>query len=404
MDSSVSDKRMDFPVILICRNCKSPLFLVRSATDPVIHLHSTAYLINIGVIAFGMDIFSKKKYGLVRHLLFWIGVWLFFVYFFSYNSENTTYILVFSTILLPITAATTYIIASYLIPEFLLTKNTLQFGLYLSFTMLFTTFCTLLALILSVAYIPGLRVDDMPPMSRNYAFILILVYLVVSLISFVSLWKYNLQATARNSKLHQKILETQFLLKEQELEYLKNQIHPHFLFNTLNTIYGFALKQSKETPDIILKLSDLLDYILYQVKKPRVSLQNEVNHIQQYIELEKIRFRDELEVSFGTSGVNEHIQIAPMIFLPFVENAFKHGSPVDGLFQVQVMINVEEDILFFEMKNTCTFKEHESGIGLENIKKRLELVYPESHDVQIRHEEHFFSVKLKIALSENSSL
>jgi len=132
----------------------------------------------------------------------------------------------------------------------------------------------------------------MPPMSQNYIFILILVYLIVGIISFMSLLSHNFKTLSKNKELENKILETQLQLKDQELQYLKKQIHPHFLFNTLNTIYGFALKQSKNTPDIILKLSNLLDYILYQVNKPKVSLKEEILHVKEYIDLEKIRFQD----------------------------------------------------------------------------------------------------------------
>lgn len=348
-----------------------------------------------------MNLSLKGKYRMIRHLILWVGVWLFFIYFFSYNSENIHFILAFSTILLPITAATTYLIAYYLIPEFLLKKKILWFGIYSLFTLLFTTFFTVLSLILSIAYIPDLRMDDLPPMSRNYIFILILVYLVVALISGVRLWKQNLQTAASNNELQRKILETQLHLKEQELEYLKSQIHPHFLFNTLNTIYGFALQKSKYTPDTIIKLSGLLDYILYQVKKPVVNLQQEITHIQQYIDLEKIRFQDTLNVSIATEGLNENIQIAPMLFLPFVENAFKHGDLIDDFLRVEINIYSSEKNLHFNIRNTCNFKGYKSGIGLENIKKRLELLYPDRYVLQITPEENYFNVDLRIILNNN---
>ncbi|MBP2834332.1 histidine kinase, partial [Aquimarina sp. U1-2] len=106
-------------------------------------------------------------------------------------------------------------------------------------------------------------------------------------------------------KLETKILETQLKLKDQELNYLKMQIHPHFLFNTLNTMYGFALKKADETPEMILKLSNLLDYLLYQVDKPFVALIDEINHIDDYIELEKMRFNDTLQVNFNTENILE---------------------------------------------------------------------------------------------------
>ena len=224
-------------------------------------------------------------------------------------------------------------------------------------------------------------------MSKNFLFILILVYLIVGIVSFVSLLNYNSKTVSRNKELLNKILATQLQLKEQELHYLKRQIHPHFLFNTLNTIYGFALKQSKQTPEIILKLSNLLDYILYQVNKPKVSLKEEVLHIQEYIELEKIRFQDTLKVEFKSNQINEEIQIAPMLLIPFVENAFKHGNLVDGFLEIVVNVEVKNNQLSFFMKNSINeydSRNEKSGIGLENIRKRLELNY--SNNYQLTNE------------------
>ena len=197
------------------------------------------------------------------------------------------------------------------------------------------------------------------------------------------------------------ILETQVQIKDQELQYLKKQIHPHFLFNTLNTIYGFALNQSKQTPEIILKLSNLLDYILYQVNKPKVALHEEIEHIREYIELEKIRFREILEVDFELKNVPNDYQIAPMIFLPFVENAFKHGNIIDGVLKIKIGFQVEDNTLLFKIKNTTIndkTKSEDKGIGLQNIQKRLDLLYKNKYDLVIDNRENWFSIQLKIDL------
>lgn len=203
-----------------------------------------------------------------------------------------------------------------------------------------------------------------------------------------------------NIRLRNEILQHRLQLKEQELHYLKRQIHPHFLFNTLNTIYGFALKQSKHTPDIILKLSNLLDYILYQVNKPKVSLKEEVLHIKEYIELEKIRFQDTLKVEFETSEINEQLQIAPMLLIPFVENAFKHGNLEDGFLRIEIRVKVIENQLNFSIKNTV--KNHDSanrkvGIGLENIRKRLELNYSNNYRLKNENKNNWYVVNLTIS-------
>ena len=251
----------------------------------------------------------------------------------------------------------------------------------------------------SLIFLSNLNTDQMPPMSKHYVFILILVYLIVLIVSFIHLLNHNFKTESKNKELLNKILETQLQIKDQELQYLKKQIHPHFLFNTLNTIYGFALRGSKSTPDIILKLSNLLDYILYQVDKPSVSLKEEVLHIKEYIELEKIRFQDTLKVSFHAENILEDKKIAPMLLIPFVENAFKHGNLKNGVLTNIIEIILKDDELHFSVKNSVKqgLEIHKStGIGLENIKKRLHLVYPDLHQLKIETESDWFNVNLSI--------
>jgi len=342
---------------------------------------------------------NKSKFVLL-HFLFWLGVWFFYIYFFSYNSENTTYVTWFSSFLLPVTMITTYFVVYYLIPQFLLTKKYPLFLLYSSYTLIFSTYLVLIAIFGSFIFLSNMEVSNMPPMSRNYAFILILVYLVVLIVSFVSILNHNFDAISKNKELENKILETQLQIKGQELQYLKKQIHPHFLFNTLNTIYGFALKQSKNTPDIILKLSNLLDYILYQVSKPLVPLKDEISHIKEYIDLEKIRFRDSLVVSFKCDKISKDTYIAPMILIPFVENAFKHGSIIDGFLDVEIIITFSDETLIFNLKNTSLpidRVEKENGIGLVNLKKRLDILYKNNYHMDIVQDNNWYIVNLSIS-------
>ncbi len=257
-----------------------------------------------------------------------------------------------------------------------------------------------LAIYGSFIFITNLDISKVPPMGRNFIFILILVYLVVGLISFVSLLKHNFKVQSKFKTLENKILEANLQIKEQELNYLKKQIHPHFLFNTLNTIYGFALKKSDYTPEIILKLSNLLDYILYQVQKPKVSITEEIAHINEYIDLEKIRFQDRLQVHFGSKIANDFLEIPPMLFMPFVENAFKHGSIINQFLRIEIALTIQEKQLSFSCKNSSINKENSlsNGIGLENIRKRLDLLYPENHTLTIATNEDSFVVNLSIKL------
>ncbi len=333
------------------------------------------------------------------HLLFWLAVWVFYVYFFSYNSTDRKYIFWFSGALLPVTMAVSYLMVYRLIPRFLLTRQYWRFLLYSFYALVFSAYMVVLIIYASLIVILKWQVQSMPPMTKNFVSILILVYLVVGLVSLLKLVSHNFQTLSRNKSLQHKILSTQLQLKDQELNYLKMQIHPHFLFNTLNTLYGLALKKSANTPDVILKLSNLLDYILYQVSKPRVALHDEVEHIKEYIALERIRFQENLKVDFSCPPIPDDLSVAPMLLIPFVENAFKHGNLIDGFLTIELRITLAADRLHFYIRNTSLHESDASerkGIGLENIRKRLSLHYPHAHQLEVAVNEQWFEVNLTI--------
>jgi len=346
-----------------------------------------------------MNLNIKKIRTILLHGLFWAGVWFFFLYFFSYNSVSKAYVSWFSSALLPLTMVVSYFIVYRLIPKFLLTHKYLKFFLYGFYTVVFSSYIIVLIIYACLIFLLDFNISIMPPMSKNFFFILILVFLIVGLVSFVSVLNHHFIIDKRNRELQNRILGAQLQIKDQELSYLKMQIHPHFLFNTLNTIYGFAIKNSHKTPEIILKLSNLLDYILYQVNKPRVSLKDEVLHIQEYVDLERIRFQETLKVEMNFSNIPDSVQIAPMLLIPFVENAFKHGQILDGYLNVFIDIDLSGDELAFSIKNTIVSDDidsKEGGIGLENISKRLELNYPENHSIDYRIEGQWYIVNLSI--------
>ena len=346
----------------------------------------------------------KQIRTILLHILFWIAVWFFFIYFFSYNSDDKSYVTWFSSLLLPLTMVVTYFAVYFLIPRFLLEKKYWKFALFSFYTLVFSSY--MIVLIIYGCLIVLLKFDatTIPPMVKNFLFILILVYLVVGIVSTVTILNHNFRTDRENKDLQNKILATQLQIKEQELHYLKMQLHPHFLFNTLNTIYGFALKQSKQTPEIILKLSNLLDYILYQIDKPRVSLKEEVLHIKEYIELEEVRFQETLKISFSSNEFDDTIEIAPMLLMPFVENAFKHGSLRDGFLLIEMDLNTQNNTLCFTIRNSVPDQEQKNGgqgIGLENIRKRLDLNYQDNYKLEKEVSAGWYAVKLTI-LNTNS--
>ncbi len=347
-----------------------------------------------------MNLLKKIKLKAVLfHILLWITVWFFFFYFFSYNSDDTAYVTWFSSFLLPLTMGVTYFVVYYLIPGYLLTRKYFLFALYSFYTTVFTSYIIVLIIYGCLIFLLNFNIAIMPPMGKNFYFILILVNLVVGAVSFISILNHNFKTASRNNELQNRILAAQLQLKEQELHYLKRQIHPHFLFNTLNTIYGFALKQSKQTPEIILKLSNLLDYILYQVNKPRVRIQEELLHIKEYIGLERIRFKDTLMVDFTQNIDNKEVQVAPMLLIPLVENAFKHGTVINGQLKVEMHVSVKNNRLDFSIANTYLKRESNGpggGIGLENIRKRLELNYKNNYRLTHETEGSWYRSKLEI--------
>ena len=196
----------------------------------------------------------------------------------------------------------------------------------------------------------------------------------------------------------------QFLVKEKletELKYLRNQTNPHFLFNTLNNIYALARKKSDLTADAVMKLSKLLRFMLYDAAKPLIAIGDEIRLLEDYIDLEKIRYNDRMVISFLKDVSDEQELISPLLLLPFVENAFKHGASESRFSSyIYVDIKLHNGILKFSVKNTKENNNQEysgENIGLNNVKRQLELLYKE-YDIQVLNEASTFLLSLTINL------
>ncbi|MCG0015745.1 sensor histidine kinase [Winogradskyella immobilis] len=345
---------------------------------------------------------SKKHYikQTLLHLFFWCAVLFIFTLVFSTGNTLDVNTFYFSVFLMPITIGTTYISIYKLIPDYLITKRYALFSLYTFYTVIISIFCIMFSVFFGLAFLTDFKFTEVVSLSRNTIFIISCIYLVVIIVSAFKLLKLNLKQSKHNAELEAKILEAQLKLKQQELSYLKMQIHPHFLFNTLNTLYGFALKKSETTPDLILKLSNLLDYVLYQVNKPLVELKDEINHIKDYISLEQMRFNDTLNIDFKSDNCINNLEIAPMLFLPFVENSFKHGKIVNGTLKISIAFKCDNEHIDFSITNSHQNNQStKNGIGLENIKKRLELLYKNDYDLDISETKNNYSVQLKLHLN-----
>ena len=191
---------------------------------------------------------------------------------------------------------------------------------------------------------------------------------------------------------------------QNELLALRSQINPHFLFNSLNSIYSLALHQSKKTPAIILKISDLMRYMLYEANEDKVPLKNELQFLENYFELQKLRSDENTEISLQINGEVTKQRIAPLLFLPYIENSFKHGvkgDPKGGFTRVNIHVTEDEtqlNVINNKGKIDKVEKDDFQGIGLQNARRRLELLYPLKHNLTINDLADTYEVKLNISL------
>lgn len=218
---------------------------------------------------------------------------------------------------------------------------------------------------------------------------------VVGVASSLRLLNKQYKSRLRESELQQEKTET-------ELKYLKNQINPHFLFNTLNNIYALARKQSEQTPEAVMKLSKLMRFMLYEASSPQILLMDELQLIEDYIALEKLRYADRLVVEYKKKIDNVEQRIAPLLLIHFVENAFKHGAGESrfGSF-ISIEVTLEKGLLTAGVTNTTEStlgSGNDKHIGLENIKRQLELLYPQ-HSLTLTNDQEHFKVQLSIRLN-----
>ena len=227
-------------------------------------------------------------------------------------------------------------------------------------------------------------------------FIFFIFFTLSSLVKLAEDWIYL-------NQVENKILKTEKQEIENQLYYLKGQINPHFLFNSLNVLYSLAIDKKEEITNAILQLSDILRYVIYEVETDKISLQKEIHLIKNYIAFEKNRQVKNSKISFEYD-VDEHLEIYPMLLLPIIENSFKHGlkSGVENPF-VKIDLNENQKLLVFKISNNFKVKsslqkEDYKGIGLKNIKENLALIYPEKHTFNTKIENDIFIVNLSIDL------
>lgn len=331
------------------------------------------------------------RYRIWWHIVFWI-VWYFF-YTFTYSFEGLEKTQFFHNFcLLPVRIAGTYVLIYWIIPKFLFTKKYLAFLILAILHAILFGFLISLVLFLIAGYRDAASLFLLRPVVLNYQ--------IPATAAAIYLFKrmYLLQQHSLN-------LEKEKL--EAELKFLKSQIHPHFLFNTLNNLYALTLKKSDKAPEMVIQLSNLLEYTLYSGKESEVGLNEELKQIRGYIDLEKLRFGDRLNITTEIDGNVDGLNIAPLLLLPFVENSFKHGASTDLRSPfIDIKANVKDNLLKFSISNSRGTEVqknegYKEGIGLKNVKRRLELLYPRKHTLEITQNNDVFNVNLTLELSDS---
>lgn len=213
------------------------------------------------------------------------------------------------------------------------------------------------------------------------------------------LWRFLLE-NHRLQQLQQQILQEK---TQAELMFLQSQINPHFLLNTLNTLYSLSVQQSTKTPELILKLADILKFTLYEAGRSQVSLHKELAYIRDYVEIQSLRLHEKTSTSLDIRGDASALHIHPMLLIPFIENAFKHGVSTRENTLIEIRIWIEGRSLSLEVRNAVfvrsnPFKPEESGVGLDNVRKRLEMLYPGHYSLDISNDNSYFTVRLTLLL------
>ena len=289
----------------------------------------------------------------------------------------------------------------FLIPRFL-PKKYLRYILFIS-----------IGIILAVAgrlFLETFLQFDFGDTSTRYQYILDLLIGEVYVQGFITALKLLLD-WGKSQKRMRRLEKSNF---ETELDFLRSQVQPHFFFNTLNNLYSLTLDKSDLAPETVLKLSELMSYVIYDGKQKKVHLSKEISYIQNYLDLEKLRFGNKLKTRLEINGQVDNQEMAPLLLLPFIENSFKHGVG-DGIDDININIELEvnQDDIVFMVQN----RKHEhltapapnpyhhigyNGVGIENIKRRLELIYGNNYHLEIKDDKDNFTVTLKIPTYENT--
>jgi hypothetical protein len=319
-------------------------------------------------------------------------VLVLYTLFFANRTDNFWHMFFFVALLMPVIIAATYFVNYYLVPTYLLRDRHLSFLVYFIYTLVAALFLESAIALATFILVAGLKIQDISPAAINVRYVVAALLMIIFLGVAIKMRSHWRQAREQyNLLLKEKV--------EAELRFLKTQLNPHFLFNALNNLYYLSTEKSDLAPKAILALSELLDYILAETRAEYVPLSREINLIRNYIELEQLRFGDRVLVQLDAN--EKPVQVAPMLLLTLVENAFKHGvGKSNGQHFVNIIIKASDEHLSFRVENSTQANEDElgDGIGLQNLRLQLALLYPGRHQLTVSHEKNRFIANLELSL------
>ncbi len=347
---------------------------------------------------------KRKLYHLLKisgHIFFWVVSIVLITLLFYYRSEKFSFTQIEKSVIINLFfAVAVYINLYVLFPKLLNQKNYVFYFFWL--IVLLSVSSVILQLLYiyqfkKISGIQGITSFDIN-LHSSFFFSTLLYVTITSFLKLINDWLSLQDVNLKLAKIEQQKLEA-------ELKTLKGQLNPHFLFNSLNNIYSLSLSKSDKVPGLILKLSDLMRHIIYESKENFIPLEKELEFVNNFIELQRIRTSEKTNIKYEITGQIPSAKIAPLLFEPFIDNAFKHGLP--GTKQsdfIHISFNfAKKESLLFTIENNYTEaftpKRNSMGIGLENVKQRLKLLYqPEDYKLIILKKENIHSVSLELKL------
>ena len=352
------------------------------------------------MLARGIVVLNAFPY---REIIYWIVASLFMFFVFSNRQYDIQIRTNVSILLLLISFASARIINKVLIPKFLFKGKRGLFIYSICFLIIISSWLISIALFLITFYSNIAFESTILPSREDVIILLTGTYIIALLSSVFYFTRESYQSKEEKLIIEKEKNQLELKFKEVQLQLLKEQIHPHFIFNMMNNLYALVNESAALSREVIVRLSDLLEYMLYECNTEKVALSKEIKFINNYIELEKIRHDDSFNVKTDFPKDVSGIKIAPLILFPFVENAFKHGLKQTRNDYISMKLTVTAPKIQFDINNHIpkiiqpeNQTKKSKGLGLKNVRERLELLYQNRYDLQISTANNIFDVNLKI--------